>query len=150
MSTVSIIGTGVIFCVTLPPFFTPAVAQEDQAEIKHARPSDAHVVSGEEMYRTYYAVCRGIDGEGGGPVTPALRERVPDLTILSQSHGGKYPAQYVENVFRFGTEKGFPAHGNRDMQIWGRVFASMPNSDRSAVTRRIRDLTQYLETLQTR
>jgi mono/diheme cytochrome c family protein len=148
MSTVSIIGTGVIFCATLPAVYTLAVAQEDQTGTKHARPRDAHIASGEEMYRTYCAVCHGIDGKGGAPATPALRDQVPDLTTLSQSHGGKYPAQYVEDVLRFGTEKGFPAHGNKDMPIWGRVFASMPKSNKGTVTRRISDLNQYLGTLQ--
>jgi mono/diheme cytochrome c family protein len=130
--------------------FALAVAQEDQTEVKHTHPPDAHRVSGEEMYRMYCAVCHGIDGKGGGPVTPALRDQVPDLTTLSQSHGGKYPAQYVVNVLRFGAEKDFRAHGNQDMPIWGRVFASTPKSDKSTVTRRITDLTQYLGTLQTK
>ena len=147
MSTVSIIRTVAIFCATLLLVFTLAVAQEDRTEIKHARPPDA---AGEEMYRTYCAVCHGIDGKGGGPVTPALRDQVPDLTKLSQRHGGKYPAQYVENVLRFGTEKDLPAHGNRDMPIWGRLFVSMPRSDKSTVARKINDLTQYIGTLQTK
>jgi mono/diheme cytochrome c family protein len=144
----SIIRTGAIFCATLLLVFTLALAQEDQTEFKHARPPDASVASGEEMYRTYCAVCHGIDGKGGGPVTPALRDQVPDLTTLSQTHGGKYPAHYVENVLHFRTEKGFPAHGNNDMPIWGTVFASMPRGDKHTVTRKIADLTQYLGTLQ--
>ena len=102
------------------------------------------------MYRTYCAVCHALDGKGGGPATPALRDQVPDLTTLSQRHGGKYPAQYVESVLGFGAAKGFPAHGNKDMPIWGRVFASEPQTAENTVTRRITNLTQYLGTIQTK
>jgi mono/diheme cytochrome c family protein len=150
MSTVSIIRTGAIFCATLFPVFAVTVAKEGQTEIEYARPPDAPVASGEEMYRTYCAVCHALDGKGGGPATPALRDQVPDLTTLSQRHGGKYPAQYVERVLRFGTAQGFPAHGNEDMPIWGRVFASEPRTAKHTVTRRITILTQYLGTIQTK
>jgi mono/diheme cytochrome c family protein len=148
MSTVSILRTGAIFCATLFSVFTVTAAQEGQTETESARPPDAPVASGEEMYRTYCAVCHGIDAKGGGPATPALRDPVPDLTTLSQRHGGKYPAQYVESVLRFGRAEGFPAHGNKDMPIWGRDFASVPGTAESIVTRRITSLTQYLGTLQ--
>jgi mono/diheme cytochrome c family protein len=144
----SIIGTGAIFCITLFPVFAVAIAKEGQTEIE--RPADTPVESGEEMYRTYCAVCHALDGKGGGPATPALRDQVPDLTTLSQRHGGKYPAQYVESVLRFGVARGSPAHGNKDMPIWGRAFASVPGTAKSTVTRRITNLTRYLETIQTK
>jgi mono/diheme cytochrome c family protein len=150
MPTVSIIRTGAMFCATLFPVFALTVAREGQTENEGARPPDAPVASGEEMYRTYCAVCHALDGKGGGPATPALRDQVPDLTTLSQRHGGKYPAQYVESVLRFGAAKGFPAHGNKDMPIWARVFTSVPQTAESTVTGRITNLTQYLGTIQTK
>jgi mono/diheme cytochrome c family protein len=150
MSAVSIIRIGAIFYATLFPAFIVTLAQEDQTETEYARPPDALETSGEEMYRTYCAVCHGIDAKGGGPVTPALSGQVPDLTTLSQRHGGKYPAQYVESVLRFGRAEGFPAHGNKDMPIWGREFAIVPGTAKRTVTRRITKLTQYLGTIQTK
>ena len=117
MSTVSIIRTSAIFCAALFPVFAVTIANEGQTKTENAHPPDAPVASGEEMYRTYCAVCHALDGKGGGPATPALRDQVPDLTTLSQRHGGKYPARYVESVLRFGMAKGFPAHGNKDMPI---------------------------------
>jgi mono/diheme cytochrome c family protein len=150
MSTVSIIRTGALLCAILFPVFAMTVARESQTESQSARPPDASVASGGEMYRTYCAVCHALDGKGGGPATPALRDQVPDLTTLSQRHGGKYPAQYVESVLRFGVAKDFPAHGNKDMPIWGRVFASVPQTADSTVTMRITNLTQYLRTIQTK
>ena len=150
MSTVSIIRTGALLCVILFPVFAVTVAQESQTESESARPPDAPVGLGQELYRTYCAVCHALDGKGGGPATPALRDQVPDLTTLSQRHEGKYPAQYVESVLRFGVAEGFSAHGNKDMPIWGRVFASEPQTAESTVTKRITDLTQYLRTIQTK
>jgi mono/diheme cytochrome c family protein len=150
VSTVSIIRTGAIFCAILFPTCALTLAKEGKAEIEYSRPPDEAVASGEEMYRSYCAVCHALDGKGGGPATPALRDQVPDLTTLSRRHGGKYPAQYVESVLHFGMEKGFPAHGNKDMPIWGRVFASVPQTPESTVTARISNLTRYLETIQTK
>jgi len=150
MSTVSIIRTSAIFCAALFPVFAVTIANEGQTKTENDHPPDAPVASGEEMYRTYCAVCHALDGKGGGPATPALRDQVPDLTTLSQRHGGKYPARYVESVLRFGMAKGFPAHGNKDMPIWGRVFASEPRTAESTVTERITNLTQYLGTIQTK
>jgi len=150
MSTVSIIRTSAIFCAALFPVFAVTIANEGQTKTENAHPPDAPVASGEEMYRTYCAVCHALDGKGGGPATPALRDQGPDLTTLSQRHGGKYPARYVESVLRFGMAKGFPAHGNKDMPIWGRVFASEPQTAESTVTERITYLTQYLGTIQTK
>ena len=107
MSIMSIIRTGAIFCATLFPVFAVKIGKEGQTESQSARPPDAPGASGEEMYRTYCAVCHALDGKGGGPATPALRDQVPDLTTLSQRHGGKYPAQYVESILRFGMAKVF-------------------------------------------
>ena len=42
-----------------------------------------HSVKGSDLFRTYCASCHGIDAKGVGPVPPALKTRVPDLTLLS-------------------------------------------------------------------
>ncbi len=98
---------------------------------------------------TYCAVCHGIDGKGGGPATPALKDQVPDLTILARRHNGKYPASYVASVLGFGVQ-GNPAHGSPDMPIWGPILRDMgtTRSDKSKETTRIANLNRYLESLQ--
>jgi len=101
------------------------------------------------MFNAYCAVCHGKDGKGGGPAAVALKTPPPDLSTLDQRHGGKYPAAYVASVIRFGTESS-PAHGTKDMPIWGPAFASVSGgiSTASEVTMRINNLTHYIETLQ--
>jgi mono/diheme cytochrome c family protein len=148
MLTLSLIGKGAILSATLFLAVPLIVAQEGQTLI--IAPPETTIGSGEAMYRTYCAVCHGTDGKGGGPATPALRDQVPDLTTLTQTHGGKFPAQYVASVLRFGTGKGLEAHGNREMPIWGPIFKSMPRSNSSTVTLKITNLTQYIGTLQTK
>lgn len=147
MSTLSVIRTGTLLSAALFLSLKVAEAQEGQATTNQTRPSDSPAESGAEIYYTYCAVCHGLNGKGGGPATPALKDQVPDLTTLSQRHGGTYPAQYVENVLRFGGDK-FPAHGNSEMPIWGLLFKSMPKANKSTVTQRINNLTQYLKTIQ--
>lgn len=147
MSTLSVIRTGAILSATLFLSAKATVAQKSHATTEQSRSPESPTAAGAELYYTYCAVCHGLDGKGGGPATPALKDQVPDLTTLSQRHGGIYPAQYVQNVVRFGAE-GFPAHGNREMPIWGLLFKSMPGANKSTVTQRINNLTQYLKTIQ--
>jgi len=145
MSAISIVRTGAILPATLFLAVTVTVAQEGQ--IKHTQAPETPATSGQAMYGAYCAVCHGTDGKGGGPAASALKGEIPDLTTLAQRHGGKYPSEYVESVLRFGAEN-FPAHGNKEMPIWGPVFKSMPRGSESTEALRISNLTQYLGTLQ--
>jgi mono/diheme cytochrome c family protein len=124
-----------------------SMPQETQIQIKNAAATSP--ASGRQTYMTYCAVCHGLDGKGGGPATPALRDQVPDLTTLAQRHNGTYPATYVAGVLRFGV-KGEPAHGSQEMPIWGPIFRSKGTlqSDKSSESMRIANLNRYLETLQ--
>ena len=49
-------------------------------------------------------------------------------------------------MLRFGTR--FASHGSSDMPIWGPIFGSMDNYDEVAVRKRIKDLSDYLASLQ--
>jgi len=102
--------------------------------------------SGQEMFNTYCAVCHGKDAKGGGPSAAALRVPPPNLTMLSLRHGGKYPTAYVESVLKFGVETN-PAHGSKDMPIWGPVLGAI-SVDTPEAERRIHNLNQYIESLQ--
>lgn len=104
--------------------------------------------SGEEMYKEYCAVCHGLDGKGGGPAASALKAPPPDLSLLAKNNGGKYPAGHVVAVLQFGASA--PAHGTADMPIWGRLLTSLQThrSDPAIVQLRIKNLTDYIESLQ--
>jgi len=98
------------------------------------------------MFTSYCAVCHGTDGKGGGPAASALKTAPADLTKLSANNGGKYPALKVSSAIRGSND--LPAHGSKDMPVWGQVFWSMSNGHEGEVQQRVSNLTQYIETLQ--
>lgn len=100
--------------------------------------------TGAQLYAQHCAVCHGDDLKGTGPAPYPFREP-PDLTTLTQRHGGKFPEAYVAKVLRHGAV--MPAHGPAEMPIWGDEFASRQMSE-SAVTARIAALTAYIQSRQ--
>jgi mono/diheme cytochrome c family protein len=102
-------------------------------------------VDGKELFVAYCASCHGMDGRGGGPVAPALKGRVPDLTILTARNNGKFPGAELEKTILGETAKA--VHGTREMPIWGPVFRRVEN-DQDLGLVRTRRLVEYLQTLQ--
>jgi mono/diheme cytochrome c family protein len=123
-----------------------ASAQETKKEIKHVPITPTSPASGQEMYKTYCAVCHGIDGKGNGPAAEALKVPPTDLTALAAKNGGKYPGLRVSAVIS-GAEA-LPAHGSKDMPIWGHLFRSMSRGHESEVQQRVANLNKYIESLQ--
>src|SRR5712692_7205666 len=77
---------------------------------------------------------------------PALKKQPADLTELTQRHNGKFPELKV-----FDTIKGdldMPAHGSRDMPIWGSLFSSISHGSPGEVQMRISNLTDYMKNIQ--
>ncbi|MBZ5702459.1 MAG: c-type cytochrome [Acidobacteriia bacterium] len=128
----------------------PSTETPPQKIIKKVPIKPTAADSGEEMYKEYCAVCHGKQGKGDGPAASELKAPPPDLTMLTRDHEGKYPAERVAAVLRFGTEKPAPAHGTLEMPIWGRLLATSPvhGTNAAMVQLRIRNLTEYIETLQ--
>ena len=128
------------------------VAAQDQTQgqpekaIKHVPIKSTSPVSGKEMYMAYCAVCHGTDGKGGGPAASALKVPPTDLARLTQNNGGKYPALKVEAAIR--GDSSFPAHGSKDMPVWGALFWNMSGGHEAEVQQRVSNLTQYIQSLQ--
>ena len=114
--------------------------------IKHVPVKPTSAASGQEMYVTYCAVCHGKDAKGKGPAAEALKVPPPDLTTLSKSNGGKYPALKVSSVIR--GEADLPSHGSKDMPVWGNLFWQMSGGHDAEVQQRIANLNTYVESLQ--
>ena len=133
------------FCVAAQE--NPRVSRPaSQAEADKSQLPPNYVPSGKSMYKQYCAACHGADAKGRGPATPTLNLRVPDLTTLAKRHDGKFPYDYVEGVLRFGP--GVAAHGSPEMPVWGPVFQYLENYNETAVRQRIRNLCDYLESIQ--
>jgi mono/diheme cytochrome c family protein len=122
----------------------PAPSQEKV--IKHVPVKQTDASSGQEMYTSYCAVCHGADGKGAGPAASALKVPPNDLTALAAKNGGKYPSLHVSSVLRGDAET--PAHGSKDMPVWGPLFRNLSQGHDSEVQQRIANLNQYIESIQ--
>jgi mono/diheme cytochrome c family protein len=106
--------------------------------------------SGEEMFGAYCAVCHGKQGKGDGPAASALKTPPADLSTLAKRNNGKFPTDRVNATLRFGVPT--PAHGTADMPIWSGLFSELEGKTGTGgvVQLRIFNLTQYVESLQTK
>jgi mono/diheme cytochrome c family protein len=104
------------------------------------------VTSGKQTFLQYCAACHGSDAKGYGPARRALKIPAADLTTLARRHGGEFPYDYVTGVLKFGP--GFAAHGASDMPTWGPIFQSQDNYNQAIVQKRIKNLCDYLASLQ--
>lgn len=118
---------------------TPARAERSAAE------GDV----GRGTFMRYCASCHGSAGRGDGPVARQLTRPPADLTRIAARRDGKFPdaaiAQYIDG------RTVVPAHGTREMPVWGKRFSEQYGSDSTAeeVTRgKIGVLVDYLKSIQ--
>jgi mono/diheme cytochrome c family protein len=123
-----------------------ASTQQAPPTVKHVPISNAPSVSGKEMFKTYCAVCHGVDAKGKGPAASAMKIAPPDLTLLAKKDGGKYPAAHVAAVIR--GQAAVVSHGSQDMPVWGPLFSSISQGHEAQVQQRTANLVGYIETLQ--
>jgi len=102
-------------------------------------------VDGAEIFRDYCASCHGSDGKGNGPVAPALKIKVPDLTQITIRAGGEFPSARIRAVIE-GTET-VSGRGSRDMPVWGPVFHQIAD-DRDLGSVRTANVIRYIESIQ--
>ncbi|HST10883.1 MAG TPA: cytochrome c [Terriglobales bacterium] len=121
-------------------------APSQEKVIKHAPVKPTSAASGQEMYSSYCAVCHGLDGKGAGPAASALKVPPSDLTALAAQNGGKYPSLHISSVLRGEAET--PAHGSKDMPVWGPLFRHLSLGHDAEVQQRIANLNQYIDSIQ--
>ncbi len=104
---------------------------------------------GERLFVRHCAVCHGRSGAGDGPFAGILSVPSADLTRIAARRDGVFPrdeiAAYVDGRFVP------PAHGTREMPIWGRWLGQPLTPDTTsdeAVRGEILALLTYVETLQ--
>jgi mono/diheme cytochrome c family protein len=101
--------------------------------------------SGAEMYRWLCAGCHGATGQGDGPALSSLQSVPTNLTHLTRTHEGKFPSLHLTSMLD--KDPGTPAHGSKEMPIWGNSFRGS-GEDPNVVRLRIRNLVDFLKTLQ--
>lgn len=102
-------------------------------------------VKGPDLFRAYCAPCHGLNAKGDGPAAPALRTKVPDLTLLARNNHGQFPAERVRQSIM--GDKLVAAHGSREMPIWGPIFHQVA-ADVDWGNVRVANLIEYIQSIQ--
>ena len=124
-------------------FSAAAVYAQPKVEKKPIKPTSAG--DAKEMFANYCAVCHGKEGKGDGPAAKALTKVPADLTKISARNNGTFPEVRVKRYIE-GLDE-VPAHGSRDMPMWGSLFRSL-NTDTAQI--RVQGLSDYLKSMQTK
>ncbi|MGA2422376.1 MAG: c-type cytochrome [Terriglobales bacterium] len=127
--------------------FLVSVAVFASAQIRNQQQPAIRPVDGASIFRDYCAACHGRDGRGNGPVSKALKPEVPDLSRLSLRNNGAFPAIHVRTTIMFGADDLLPAHGSKQMPIWGPIFHEI-EFDQDLGNVRLENVTRYLESIQ--
>ena len=125
--------------------FASVTLGQQAPTITHTPPANTDPTSGVQMYRSYCAVCHGVDGTGNGPAAPALKRVPSDLTQLAKKNGGQFPDFRVSNIIT--GDAAVTAHGSREMPMWGDVFRTLQRDD-MVVKLRVHNLVDYLASIQ--
>jgi mono/diheme cytochrome c family protein len=110
---------------------------------------EAPDLSGAELYRQFCASCHGTTARGDGPVAPALKSRVPDLTLIAKRRGGRFDKERVKQSIA--GQRVHLAHGAREMPVWGWELYAFKGEDparRKRVDELVTSLADYLESIQ--
>lgn len=110
---------------------------------------------GKREFEANCASCHGMTGKGNGSVAELLRKSPPDLTLLAKNNQGVFPMARLYDVI---DGANVPAHGSRDMPVWGRDYRikdaehymDVPYDAEAMVRARILALLEYLNRLQVR
>jgi mono/diheme cytochrome c family protein len=129
------------FAVLLGSF---ALLPAQQKEIKRVPLEPTSMSSGRDMFKAYCATCHGAGGKGDGPAASALKKSPADLTQLARKHDGRFPDAYVTTKLKSMDE---PAHGSKDMPVWGPLLSSV-SRDGAEAQLRVANLVQYISAMQ--
>jgi mono/diheme cytochrome c family protein len=130
----------------VPVAAAPAVAQQvinpnDRPQIVPTPASD-----GKAMFAAYCAACHGRDGKGDGPVGLSLKTKPADLTKITSRNNGTFPEVRIRRWIE-GLDT-IPAHGSREMPIWGPLFLQLDARTPGLVDLRVQNLSEYLKGIQ--
>ncbi|MFZ0135529.1 MAG: cytochrome c [Candidatus Sulfotelmatobacter sp.] len=111
----------------------------------HYRPARIPI-EGAKLFQHNCAECHGSDGRGHGPGALALKHTVPDLTLIAQRNGGKFPYERVREIIE-GKQAARLAHGDQEMPVWGPIFHDI-ESDQDWGEVRLEAVTRQVESMQ--
>lgn len=123
--------------------FSAVVANAQQPKIEKGVIKQTPAFDGAAMFNSYCAVCHGLNAEGKGPAASALVKVPADLTRISARNNGQFPETRVRRYIE-GLDE-LPAHGSRDMPMWGELFRGL---NRDSAPLRVQALADFLKKIQ--
>ena len=105
--------------------------------------------TGKELYIKYCSACHGKDGKGNGSVTPYLKIRVPDLTLLRKNNKGIFP--FARVMSSMDSSRAVRAHGEPSMPVWGEVFEKEVEAGKYPILTslyKVKAIAEYVSTIQ--
>jgi mono/diheme cytochrome c family protein len=108
------------------------------------------VAEGKRYFLSYCASCHGVNGDGHGPVAPALSTSPANLRLLGEKYGTPLPAARLANLID--GRSAIRAHGSREMPVWGEKLYQLGQGERgdTGVSEVIGKIVAYLNTIQDR
>lgn len=131
--TIMALGFSAALILSGIPSSQPVLAGQDEGFVEKGR----------QLFRQNCAACHGVDAKGNGPAAKELRKQPADLTVI-QKPGAEFPIYEVLTFIE--GEKVVPAHGTREMPIWGTVFRRTKDGLRGQGD--IYALAKYVESIQ--
>jgi mono/diheme cytochrome c family protein len=104
---------------------------------------------GHHYFIQYCSACHGVEGRGDGPAASALQTPPADLTRIAQRRGGYFPVDEI--VAHIDGRSSMPAHGHREMPVWGERFGEIVGRDalgEAVVQSHLQFLIEYLQAIQ--
>jgi mono/diheme cytochrome c family protein len=126
--------------------FTAAAVAQDVPKIKRVAAQQTSEVRGDVLYQANCASCHGLSGKGDGPAAAALKAPIPDLTQMARRNKGEFPERQAYSILA--SESAFPAHGSKEMPIWGTIFRQMSPNNESLGKLRYHNMVMHLREMQ--
>jgi mono/diheme cytochrome c family protein len=135
----------ILAALLLVPFICLAQSQKNSSGLD--REGQARLpVEGARIFAYRCASCHGADGRGHGPASVTLKHAAPNLTLISQRNGGRFPYQQIKEVIE-GKQTSPLARGYRQMPLYGPVFHEV-EADQDWGEVRLDAITKQVESMQ--
>jgi mono/diheme cytochrome c family protein len=145
------IKLGVLIAVVCAGWLLKCSQARAQTLVQNSKPEEVRLIDsiqGPALYQAYCSSCHGKDAKGSGPMAPSLKVAPSDLTRITARNGGKFPLMHIQKIIS-GEEHTAPAHGSREMPVWGPIFSEVAR-DQDLGRVRIDNLARYIRDIQTK
>ncbi len=104
----------------------------------------AQAVRGKQLFDQYCVSCHGQNAQG--MISDTLLQDPADLTTITARRRGEFPILEIARIID--GRKMIKGHGNREMPVWGDVFAQQGEITEDDIKGRLAEIIAYLMSIQ--